>query len=251
MATQSHETLDDNHQPLGRPGKIIIGIFMVLLVALGAWAGVGIASAAPPVNVGVGTAISQKIAGTELNDGGCNVAAVDKSAHKAITAGHCGPPQAKLYSDGVFVGIIVESHQPSEENPVSASVRDYAVIQLASSVIVRGSPVRLTGVVKPYVGMPVYKHGHGIANRTVREGVVTRVTTVGVETDIISTPFDSGSAIIAKGSNKWIAVISGMTDPLKAAAGAVGLSDKGSTVGTRADKIVEWTGVQADYRLAG
>lgn len=250
MTTQFNETLHSS-QRLGRPGKILIGIFAVLIIALGVWTGVGIASAAPPVNIGVGTAISQKIAGTELNDGGCNVAAVDKSARKVITAGHCGSPQAKLYSGGVFVGVIIESHQPSKDNPVSASVRDYAVIQLAPNVIVRGSPVRLTGVVKPYVGMPVYKYGHGIANRTVREGVVTRVTAVGVETDIISTPFDSGSAIIAKGSNQWIAVISGMTDPLKAATGVLGLSDKGSTVGTRADKIVEWTGVQIDYDLAG
>lgn len=130
--------------------------------------------------------------------------------------------------------VVISVAPQAPHNTVSASVLDYAVVQLT-----------------PHVGMAAYKHGHGIGNSIVRQGVITKVTPNGIETDIATSPFDSGSPIIASGSNKLVAVVSGMVDPMANARGILKVSERGNSVGTKAKVIFERTGLQSEYDLAG
>lgn len=257
MATQTQSSADNTK--LGTPGKILIGLFATLIICLLGWTGVSQANAAPAVaaSIGVGDVVNlQPQAGLpyhQLKDGGCNAAAIDKVQRKLVTAGHCGKFGDRIYSRDVYIGTVIVSVAPeAPHNTVSATVLDYAVVQLASHVGIKHHPINLRGVeTQPHVGMAVYKHGHGIGNSVVRQGVITKVTPNGIETDIATSPFDSGSPIIASDSNKLVAIVSGMVDPMTNARGILRVSERGNSVGTKAKVIFERTGLQSEYDLAG
>ena len=254
MATETQSST----AKLGTPGKILIWLFAVLMICLLGWAGASQASAAPAAaSIGVGDVVNlQPQAGLpyhQLKDGGCNAAAIDRNQRKLVTAGHCGKVGDRIFSRDVYIGTVVASVAPeAPHNTVSASVLDYAVVQLASHVDIKRDPITLKGVeTQLHVGMAVYKHGHGIGNSIVRRGVITKVTPNGIETNIATSPFDSGSPIIASGSDKLVAIVSGMVDPMANARGILRISERGNSVGTQAKVVFEETGLQIEYDLAG
>lgn len=229
---------------------IAISLLALTLVGLGATVqGTGEASASPTsISIGVGDVANLKpqfgAPYHPLKDFGCNFAFFPNSA-VGITAGHCGGAGDEIYSHNTLVGIVRESVAPSTDNPISASVIDYAVVDLLPNVSVNtDGPVAVTGVeMNPYVGMPVYKYGHGLGNQVVQYGEITAVTDNGIETNIPITFCDSGAGIIVLGTNKVVATASGMTDAGANVGAFLGVSEYGNAVGTRISVILERTGL--------
>lgn len=191
----------------------------------------GSASATPTPKIGVGSQIIL-IGGI----GSCNVATVEGRTFK--TAGHCGKVGDKFAdANGAYVGKVI--FMTTHKSGVSADSADYAVVEMASNVVVQNE-ASAHGVSEPSVGMSVCKHGHGVANAVVRcGGTIVAVTEFGMVIEGLAImPFDSGSPVI-NADGQVVGIVSGsptINDAALNAARALNISvSDGASVATRAD----------------
>lgn len=200
-------TTNNESTKLGWPGKIIIGIFLVLMVPLGFYAGASAANAAPVVTLKSGDMINDASLLGFLPAGAVMVVAgQDGRTGKdvAITVGHGvgkGSPVNKDWLTPIGRG---KATTFTVTGAQQVNQIDVAVVELNSNVHVIKSGHR---VAAPKLNERLTKRGFGLWTPHVDGGRVSHIYETDFRMQMPASPFDSGG-IVTNASGDIVGIVS-------------------------------------------
>lgn len=194
-------TTNNESTKLGTPGRIIVGIFAIAMIALGAWAGVGYANATPTTTVGQGDLVNDtfSVAGIPLPAGICTVTAVgrdDTGQSYAVFMGHCSSAGNTVNKDWFTPIGRVQQATFTVTGAGQLNQIDVGIVRLNPGVGIRPSGMPIGA---PQMGASVGIRGHGLWTPAVSTGRILQVADTDFRVGVQASPGASGGPVIQNG----------------------------------------------------